>query len=279
MENSAYTASFAEIYDEIMRTVPYRLWYDYLNEIMDYYQLEAEKVLDLACGTGNMSLIYAKNSYQVTGVDRSKEMLEIADKKAREVGADIRFINADLCEYRTDEKYDLAISLFDSLNYILDKDNLRKVFTNVYQSLKKDGFFIFDINTITRLMSIEEGTTIFNGKGYSCIWEDIVDKENKLWQVRLKIHLKNSGEYHEEFHQEKGYKVADIRNMLQEVGFKHIDVYSAYTLTEASDNDNRIYFVVLKNKKTIKKRTSLVKLFINLKWGLKRILLFFQDLF
>lgn len=86
MENSAYTASFARIYDEIMKSVPYKFWYDYINEIMDYYQLKAEKVLDLACGTGNMSLLYAKNSYQVTGIDRSEEMLKIAGKKARRQG-------------------------------------------------------------------------------------------------------------------------------------------------------------------------------------------------
>ncbi|NLM96704.1 MAG: class I SAM-dependent methyltransferase [Halanaerobiaceae bacterium] len=279
MENSAYTASFARIYDEIMKSVPYKFWYDYINEIMDYYQLKAEKVLDLACGTGNMSLLYAKNSYQVTGIDRSEEMLKIAGKKAREAGADISFINADLCEFRTEEKYDLAISLFDSLNYILDIDDLKKVFSNVYQALKEDGIFIFDVNTITRLMSINEGTTFFHGKDYTCIWEDTVDEKNKLWQVRLKIYFEKTGEYHEEFHQERGYKIDSIKNTLQEAGFQHIDVYNAYTLTEASDDDDRVYFVVFKNKRPIKKKKTISKFFINLKWGIKRILLSLRDLF
>lgn len=279
MDNSAYTAIFAGIYDQVMGTVPYSFWYDYINEIMDYYQLKAEKVLDLACGTGNMSLIFSRNSYEVTGIDRSKEMLLIAEEKARKASANIRFINADLCEFRTDEKYDLAISLFDSLNYILDIDDLKKVFNNVYKSLKEDGSFIFDVNTINRLMSIEEGITILKGEGYSCIWEDIVDKENELWQVKLKIYLKNSGEYQEEFHQEKGYKIYNIKKALLEAGFTHVDVYSAYTLIEASDNDNRIYFVAFKNKNIVKKKAFPVKLFINLKWGIRRILLFFRDLF
>lgn len=52
---------------------------------------------------------------------------------------------------------------------------------------------------------------LFHGKDYTCIWEDTVDEKNKLWQVRLKIYFEKTGEYHEEFHQERGYKIDSIK--------------------------------------------------------------------
>lgn len=271
MKNKAYTSSFASIYDDVMGTVPYQVWYDYLKEILDYYQLEARKVLDLACGTGNMSLLFARDNYQVTGVDRSSGMLEVAKQKAREEELEINFIEADLCSFQLEEKFDLAISLFDSLNYILQLEDLKKVFMNVFDSLRDGGIFIFDVNTLSRLMSIEPGTTILNGEDYTCIWEDIVNEEKKLWQVKLKIYHKDTGEYHEEFHQEKGYKIADLKGALKEAEFEDIAVFNAYTFTEATDNDNRIYFVALKNRKRSAERPVLrsVK---NLKWGIKRFI-------
>lgn len=271
MKNKAYTSSFASIYDDVMGTVPYQVWYDYLKEILDYYQLEARKVLDLACGTGNMSLLFARDNYQVTGVDRSSGMLEVAKQKAREEELEINFIEADLCSFQLEEKFDLAISLFDSLNYILQLEDLKKVFKNVFDSLRDGGIFIFDVNTLSRLMSIEPGTTILNGEDYTCIWEDIVNEEKKLWQVKLKIYHKDTEEYHEEFHQEKGYKIADLKGALKEAEFEDIAVFNAYTFTEATDNDNRIYFVALKNRKRSAERPVLrsVK---NLKWGIKRFI-------
>lgn len=271
MESRSYTGSFASIYDDVMGTVPYKFWYDYLQEIIKYYQLEVSKVLDLACGTGNMSLIFARDNYQVTGVDLSNGMLEVAREKAKEARLKINFIEADLCSFQLEEKYDLAISLFDSLNYILNLEDLKKVFQNVYYSLRDGGSFIFDVNTISRLMSIEPGTTILNGENYTCIWEDIVNKEKKLWQVRLKIYHKDTGEYHEEFHQETGYKIAELREALQEAGFQDVDIYNAYTFTAASDNDNRVYFVALKNRTRPAERPVL-RLVKNLKWGVKRFI-------
>lgn len=271
MCKKAYTASFASIYDDVMGTVPYKVWYDYLQEVMAFYGFEAGKVLDLACGTGNMSILFARDNYQVTGVDRSSGMLEVARQKAKEEGLEINFIEADLCSFQVKERYDLAISLFDSLNYILKLEDLKKVFKNVYDSLRDGGIFVFDVNTISRLMSIEPGTTILNGEDYTCIWEDIVNKEEKLWQVKLKIYHKDTGEYHEEFHQETGYKIADLKEGLKEAGFQDMDVYNAYTFTEASDSDNRIYFVALKNRKGAVVRPVLrsVK---KLKWGIKRFI-------
>lgn len=271
MENKAYTSSFASIYDDIMGAVPYNLWYDYLHEIMDYYKLKANKVLDLACGTGNMSILFAQNDYQVTGIDISKQMLDEARKKVDKLEQEIEFIDSDLRSFNMEKKFDMAFCLFDSLNYILNIEELERVFENVYRVLNEEGSFIFDMNTIRRLMSIKAGTTVIHGDNYSCIWEDIIDHKRKLWQVKLKIYLKELAEYHEELHQETGYKIQEVKDLLRKVGFKYVDVYNSYTFSKADDNDNRIYFIAFMDRANVREKPALLKSVKNVKWGFKKL--------
>ena len=138
VSNKAYTKSFASIYDEVMDNVPYDLWYKYLIDLLDYYDKKPNKVIDLACGTGNMTFRFAENkNWELSGVDISQDMLEVARAKAKEKNINIDFYNDDLRTFSPDDKYDLAFSLFDSLNYILKYDDLKKVFQKTYNLLKR----------------------------------------------------------------------------------------------------------------------------------------------
>jgi SAM-dependent methyltransferase len=269
MGEKAYTGSFARIYDDIMGAVPYDLWYNYLHKLLKYYRKRPVKVLDLACGTGNMTLRFARNGYRVSGLDRSSEMLEIARKKTNKVKERIDFIQADLRDFQLTAEYDLAFSLFDSINYILEIQDLKMVFINVFQSLQEDGVFIFDLNTLRRLMSIKPGTTMLKGDNYTCLWEDIIDSKRKRWQVRLKIYFEEQKQYyHEEFHEETSYPVKEVELLLREVGFTHIDVFKAYTLDQARESDNRIYFVALKNFSDFPGKWGWYRLFKRINWRL-----------
>ncbi|MFW6035277.1 MAG: class I SAM-dependent DNA methyltransferase [Halothermotrichaceae bacterium] len=261
MKKQAYTSAFASIYDDIMGAVPYSLWYDYLQELLDYYQKKPESVLDLACGTGNMSLLFERDGYQVTGIDRSADMLKTAFRKTNKV----KYICSDLTEFTTGKKFDLAYCVFDSINYILNLEELKKVFKNVYNSLKDNGIFIFDMNTVSRIMDIEPGSTMINGDGYSCIWEDIVDRDNILWQVRLKIYLEDDERIYEELHQETSYPTEKVKLSLNEAGFNYVSIYNAYTFNNGDDDDNRIYYVIFKSKKHVKKKTVFSKLIKTIK--------------
>lgn len=272
MEKRAYTESFARIYDDIMGAVPYDLWYSYLHELLDYYQVKPNKVLDLACGTGNMSLRFARDGYKVTGVDRSEQMLKVARDKAVIGGEMIIYYNADLRDFHLPENYDFAFSLFDSLNYILEAEDLFNVFKNVYNSLYNDGLFIFDMNTLERLMSIKPGTTILNGDGYTCLWEDIIDRESSRWKVKLKIHyngeLDGEENYYEEIHEETGYEVCQVEQLLREAGFEYIDIFNAYTFEKGEDKNNRLYFIAFKDIDRVKKKRWTSRLVKSIKWRL-----------
>lgn len=270
MNKKAYTESFARIYDDIMGAVPYKLWFEYIHDILNYYQYKPDSVLDLACGTGTMSLLFNDKGYYVTGVDRSQDMLVMAEEKI-DKRSNIDFIVGDLREFTTVKKYDLAISLFDSLNYILSGKELLEVFNQVFSALNDNSLFIFDMNTIARLMSIKPGTTMFHGEGYSCFWEDIVDKDQERWKVRLKIYLDNRDECYEESHEERGYLIGDVIELLQKAGFNKVDVFSAYTFNNGKDSDNRLYYIAFKKPVNMDK-FSLSYLFRKIKWRIKHFL-------
>ncbi|MGM0438476.1 MAG: class I SAM-dependent DNA methyltransferase [Bacillota bacterium] len=258
MNDKAYTKSFASIYDEVMNNVPYDYWYKYLIDLLDYINKDPQKVIDLACGTGNMTFRFAdKKNWDLYGVDISDEMLEIARDKAIKKKSGVKFFQEDLRNFSPDIKFDLAFSLFDSLNYILEYDDLKKIFENTYNFLKDDGIFIFDMNTIKRLMSIEPGTMLLKGDDYSCFWEDIIDKEKKIWKVKLKIYFgKNRVNYHKEVHKETSYPIRDIIAALKWAGFTEVEVFSAYTFNKAKESDNRVYFVA--SKGLLKKNNKLI---------------------
>ncbi|MFW5992363.1 MAG: class I SAM-dependent DNA methyltransferase [Halanaerobiaceae bacterium] len=266
--DKTYTGAFARIYDDIMKNVPYDLWYKYLRELLGYFNKSPERIIDLACGTGNMTLRFARDFPLIIGVDRSSSMLHRAVEKAGD-RENIQFLEADLVNMDLDSRFDFAFSVFDSLNYILSLEKLERVFVNVHQLLKPDGLFIFDMNTSKRLMSIEPGTTMFSGDNYSCLWEDIIDEKNVRWKVKLKIYLDDSDvDIFEEFHQETAYPVVDIKNSLFSAGFKYVDVFKAYTFDRGGENDNRLYYVATKQKGIGMTPSFLKKYGKKIKWKL-----------
>ncbi len=149
-EPASISAQFDEIaflYDELMTGVPYSEWVNYVERILRRAGRKPGRVLDLCCGTGSASILMAERHFDVTGVDISPEMIEIARSKARKAGREIEFHVGDASKLSIPGKFDLVISLFDSLNYILEADKLQQAFDRVSAHLEHDGLFIFDMNT------------------------------------------------------------------------------------------------------------------------------------
>ena len=89
---------FANIYDRL-QNIDYTSFVDYYEKIFESYSLKPELVLDLACGTGNVTIPLAERGYDMIGVDMSEEMLNIAADKAREKNLDILFLNQDMTDF------------------------------------------------------------------------------------------------------------------------------------------------------------------------------------
>lgn len=119
---------FAEVYDQVMADVPYGLWLRYIKGIWANFACSPRTVLDLACGTGNLSLLLARDDYEVVGVDASSSMLEVARRKFAAEGFKSDFRLGDMKDFQLDVPVDAAICVFDSLNYLLEPQHVQSAF-------------------------------------------------------------------------------------------------------------------------------------------------------
>ena len=149
----AYT-SFASVYDTFMDNIPYEEWSKYLMGLLREYQVEDGLVLDLGCGTGNMTELLAKAGYDMIGVDNAEEMLEIAMEKRTESGHDILYLLQDMREFELYGTVKAIISICDSINYITEEEDLLEVFRLTNNYLDPKGVFIFDFNTVYKYSEI-----------------------------------------------------------------------------------------------------------------------------
>ncbi len=239
---------FAEVYDQIMADVPYRQWADYIQGVWARFSFEPKTVLDLACGTGNLALLLAERGYQVTGVDSSSNMLEVARRKAKSSSLYIDFVEGDMRSFSLERPLDAAVCVFDSLNYLLEPEHVQSAYKSVSQALAPGGLFIFDVNTPARLAAIPSETSLMEGRNHYVVWSDHYDSARKWWSVRLTGFIKQ-GDYWRRFdetHRERAFPLDDHRKWLQEAGFAVLGAYHSTTFYPASEDTSRAYFVTEK---------------------------------
>jgi SAM-dependent methyltransferase len=239
----------AFLYDELMAGVPYRGWVEYLQRILEHYKYEPKTVLDLCCGTGTVSLILAKMGYQVSGIDISAGMIEYARSKAAGQGLYVDFYVQDAAELRLGKRFDLVVSLFDSLNYILDAAALQNAFYRVYEHLQPGGLFIFDMNTELALAGrFFDQNNLGSGAPVIYEWRSTYDCDTRMCTVHMSFIYRRRGEekHVRIVHYQRAYGVDEITDMLRSAGLDVLAVYNGYTIRKASVRSDRVFFVARK---------------------------------
>ncbi|WXR62161.1 class I SAM-dependent methyltransferase [Peptostreptococcaceae bacterium AGR-M142] len=240
---------FSYIYDELMDDVDYKSWVLYIEEIIKRNEVEVNNILELACGTGNITIPLLKKGYDILGIDMSTSMLSVAKKKAKDMNLDLVLLNQDIVELDFDVyNLDCVLCCCDGFNYILEKENLSKVFDDVYSKLKKGGIFIFDISSYYKLKNILADNTFYEEReNIDYIWENYFDEEDQILQMNLNFFVKE-GELYKKFseeHLQRAYKKEEILNLLEQSKFNDINIYSDFTFDYANDSQ-RIFFVAKK---------------------------------
>jgi ubiquinone/menaquinone biosynthesis C-methylase UbiE len=244
---TAFTA-VAPLYDRLMNGVPYDAWMDYLLRLLEERKARPRHVLDLACGTGNMSERLAATGYAVTGVDIAPGMIEEAHRKAEAAGLKINYKVQDAAELDLPgERFDLCVSLFDSLNYVLDPARLALAFARVAAHLTPNGLFIFDLNTEYALANhFFDQDNLGSDDLLHYDWVSDYFPETRLCRVRMNfLYQEPNGDPHafEEEHWQYAYREDEILEMLRDAGFDRITPYKAYTLRAPVPHSDRIFYV------------------------------------
>lgn len=239
---------FAKIYDELINEdINYDEMVDCILRLCNENNIEFNDYLDIACGTGNVTVRIAKYFKNIYGVDLSEDMLREAFDKFKSERIKGKIICQDMTELSLNRKFDLITSVLDSTNYITDIDGLKNYFKGVYEHLKDNGLFIFDVNSYYKLSEIL-GNNIYtySEEDVFYTWENVF--EDDLLSMFLTFFVKK-GELYERFeeeHLERAYKESQLESILEELDFKIINKFDGYSNDNVQANSERIVYVVKK---------------------------------
>ena len=243
----AYT-SFAAVYDTFMDNIPYEEWEKYLKSLLYEYGVREGLVLELGCGTGNMTEILAQSGYDMIGVDNAEEMLEIAIEKRMKSGLDILYLQQDMREFELYGTVKAIVSVCDSLNYILEEEELEEVFRLVNNYLDPGGVFIFDFNTVYKYREILGDQTIAeNREECSFIWDNYYYEEERINEYELSLFIREGDSElyrkYQETHFQKAYDLETMKRLITQPGLEYITAYDAFTKEAPTRVSERIYVI------------------------------------
>jgi len=239
---------FSKIYDELINEdINYTKICNRIIEICKEEELDFNTYLDLACGTGNVTVHLAKKFKESFAVDLSEDMLTEAFAKFQEENIDCQLICQNMSELNLNRKFDLITSVLDASNYILEDKDFIDYLKKVKDHLKDNGIFIFDINSYYKLSKVL-GNNIYtyDEEDVFYVWEN--DFENDIVSMYLTFFVKKGNMYErfEENHFERAYSEKFIEKTLKDIGFKIIGKYEDYTKEMVKENSERIVYVVKK---------------------------------
>ena len=253
--DTAYT-SFASTYDTFMSNVPYEEWAERIDELIKKYNelnipegdetlaSEAGLLVDLGCGTGVLTRLMADKGYDCIGIDLSEQMLEVAME--HETEKRILYLNQDMRSFELYSTVGNIISVCDSINYLLEDDDLLSCFKCVNNYLYPRGLFIFDFNTDHNYASIGDDTIAENSEEGSFIWENYYDSDSRINEYDLTLYTKDAdGRYirSEETHTQRGYTADEIISLVRQAGLEVITFFDSDTGSEPDEETCRIVVV------------------------------------
>ena len=230
----AYT-SFAEVYDIFMDNIPYEEWADYLDEMLKEYHIPNNMVLELGCGTGNMTELLASKGYDMIGVDNSEVMLEIAMEKRQKSGHDILYLLQDMQAFELYGTVGGIVSVCDSINYVTDEKEVKEVFSLVNNYLDPRGIFVFDFNTEYKYRELL-GDRVIAEEREECsfIWDNYYNPEDKMNEYQLTLFVQSNEDKdlyrrYQEVHYQRAYTLEKIKTLIEKAGLRYVAAYDAYT--------------------------------------------------
>lgn len=276
----AYT-DFASVYDVFMDDTPYSEWADFLEILIkkhgisapsransdvgakedlhackkeEILKAERDLVLDLGCGTGTLTELLYQKGYDMIGVDNSEDMLNIALAKRERTGSEILYLCQDMRNLDLYSTIGTVICVCDSINYLLEDDEVEDTFALVNNYLYPGGIFVFDFNTVYKYEKVIGDTTIAeNRETCSFIWENYYHEEGRINEYDLTIFAKaGEGDLFRRFtetHFQRGYTLSEMTAFVEKAGMKVIQILDADTHESPNECSERIYVVARECKK------------------------------
>jgi ubiquinone/menaquinone biosynthesis C-methylase UbiE len=229
---------FAKYYDRLTENADYKVRSDYISGFFNHGKVE--NILEIACGTGSFTKELCKKGYNVTACDLSDSMLTIAKSKC----PDAKFLKCDMRSFDFEGNFDACICMLDSINHLTDIEDWKRCFDSVWRSVKKDGLFIFDVNTVYKHnIILADNSFIFDEEDFFLAWDNEL-LDGNIVRIFLDFFIFNGinyDRYSEEF-EELALDSEEIKAILIDK-FEIIGIYDDLTLNPERQDSERLYFV------------------------------------
>ncbi len=306
----SYT-EFAKVYDLFMDNVPYEEWGTLLRSKLREYKVgklplrdenlkqEQNTVVDLCCGTGIMTQLLAKEGYDMIGIDLSEDMREVARERSRketgeqdpesqkgsekEKEKQILYLCQDMREFELFGTVGAVVCICDSLNYLIEEEDLLQTFRLVNNYLFPGGVFLFDFNTVHKYRDVIGDSVIAeNREEASFIWENTYYEEEKINEYDLTFFVKEAAEgdakeqpsikkekgtagegtperreeevrYRKftETHVQRGYEPEEVADLLKQAGMLLLEMRDSDTGGAVTKDTERVFCVAGEQGKTL----------------------------
>ena len=236
---------FAEVYDRLMDDFNYPAWADYYLRLIKRVGCVPRTMCECGCGTGSMTLEFARRGLKITGVDLSGEMLAEAQKKARAAGLMIPFAQQDMTTLILPRRVDAIVACCDGVNYLTDMDRVKAFFRAARQWLKPGGALAFDVSTGRKLL--EQMGDAFFGEDrdeVTYLWQN--RREGSLVRMELTFFLRREDGLYERFDEaqtQRAHTIQELTDALAECGFSQASVFGEQTFDPPAAGDLRVHFV------------------------------------
>lgn len=241
--SDGYSAIY-KYYDSFTGNVDYNRRADFIDSRFLKYR-KPEIILDLGCGTGTLMKLFTDKGYDVIGVDRSSDMLQIAMEK----NPGQLLLCQDITELDLYGTVQAAVCMQDTLNHLKDLSEFEKAIKKTALFLESDCLFIFDVNSEYKHKTVlSDNVYVYENNKAFLVWQNSVDDDYNV-KMRLDLFETEDGKrYRRESGQidELFLSSDNIYNVLTDSGFEILETIDGDTLSEISDITQRVLYVVRK---------------------------------
>ncbi|MEX0722184.1 MAG: class I SAM-dependent methyltransferase [Balneolaceae bacterium] len=248
---NTYTA-LAQLYDVLMADVDYEMWADFIDEVIQIHHPDPIDILEMACGTGSLSLSLAKlGCYNLMASDQSPAMVEKAREKAASLNANIEFQTLDFTDIQINKTFDVVFSVFDSVNYLHSEKDILAMLGGSWKILNTGGLLIFDFSTpqnsleAVDFLNNEEGSS----ENYRYFRESKYDPAEQFHYNSFEIEeLAGDGKTvvrrFQEIHKQRIYSLKEMLSIVEQSPYNLVAKYEGFDLVDADETSTRVTMVL-----------------------------------
>ncbi|MCH4825688.1 class I SAM-dependent DNA methyltransferase [Planococcus halocryophilus] len=231
---------FASVYDGLMEDIPYE---EYVEWVASH--VTSGKLLDVACGTGTLSQLFAEMGFVVTASDLSEDMLTVANQRFQKANQAIPVLQLSMDNLEGLSGFDIVTIAIDSLNYLQSEEQVQQTFKEIYDALNPGGHFFFDVHSVFKVDAVfMDSPFVYDAEEIAYIWhtEPGQASHSVIHDMTFFVRQNDLFERFEETHEQRTFPVEIYKKWLEAAGFSVESVTADFTSQSPDDESERVFF-------------------------------------